>query len=219
MLSSIHTLIIESSQKKAEASAHLPKPGLTGTKWSGLSTRWTVLQISCMVIRIMRYRLVSVAREKMEHGIIYNPLRNELFTATRGQGAQLDNRRIRVSGQTQLENSLVTVGYPSRDLPHFDMWIKCLDAVVIKSAGIRHTGSAALDLAYVACGRTDAYWEPQLKIWDVAAGSLIVREARGLVADFEGNQDFLESGNVICANPKLFNELLMLVKSNLGGIL
>ena len=156
---------------------------------------------------------------KMEHGIIFNPLRNELFTASRGQGAQLDNRRIRVSGQTHLENSLVTVGFPSRDLPHFDVWIKCLDAVVMKSAGIRHTGSAALDLAYVACGRTDAFWEPQLKIWDVAAGSLIVREARGLVADFEGKQDFLENGNVICANPKLFNELLFLIKTSLGGVL
>ncbi len=156
---------------------------------------------------------------RMEHGIIFNPLRNELFTASRGQGAQLDNRRIRVSGQTRLENSLVTVGYPARDLPHYDAWIKCLDAVVMKSAGIRHTGSAALDLAYVACGRTDAFWEPRLKIWDVAAGSLIVREARGLVADFDGKQDFLENGNIICANPKIFNELLFLIKPVLGDVL
>ncbi len=156
---------------------------------------------------------------KMEHGIIFNPLRNELFTASRGQGAQLDNRRIRVSGQTHLENSLVTVGYPARDLPHFELWIKCLDTVVMKSAGIRHTGSAALDLAYVACGRTDAFWEPRLKIWDVAAGSLIVREARGLVADFEGRQNFLENGNIVCANPKIFNELLLLIKTGLGSVL
>ncbi len=155
---------------------------------------------------------------RMEHGIIFNPLRNELFTASRGQGAQLDNRRIRVSGQTQLGNSLVTVGYPARDLPHFDVWLKCLDAVVMKSAGIRHTGSAALDLAYVACGRTDAFWEPGLKIWDVAAGSLIVREARGLVADFDGNQDFLENGNIVCANPKIFNKLLFLIKTTLGEL-
>ncbi len=156
---------------------------------------------------------------RMEHGIIFNPLRNELFTASRGQGAQLDNRRIRVSGQTQLENSLVTVGYPAPDLPHFDVWLKCMDEVVKKSAGIRHTGSTALDLAYIACGRTDAFWQPRLKIWDIAAGSLIVREARGLVADFEGKQDFLENGNIICANPKIFNELLFLIKPVLGDVL
>ena len=156
---------------------------------------------------------------KMEHGIIFNPLRNELFTASRGHGAQLDNRRIRVSGQTELANSLVAVGYPARDLPHFDSWVKCLEAVVMQSAGIRHTGSAALDLAYVACGRADAFWEPRLKIWDVAAGSLIVREARGLVADFEGRQNFLESGNIVCANPRIFNQLLFLIKAGPGGAL
>ncbi len=156
---------------------------------------------------------------RMEHGIIFNPLRNELFTASRGQGAQLDNRRIRVSGQTHLGNSLVTAGYPARDLPHFDVWLKCLDAMVMKSASIRHTGSAALDLAYVACGRTDAFWQPRLNIWNVAAGSLIVREARGLVADFEGNQDFLDNGNIVCANPKIFNELLILIKTTMSGVL
>jgi len=156
---------------------------------------------------------------RMEHGIIFNPLRNELFTASRGQGAQLDNRRIRVSGQTHLGNSLVTIGYPARDLPHFDVWLKCMDEVVKKSAGIRNTGSTALDLAYIACGRTDAFWQPRLKIWDIAAGSLIVREARGLVADFEGNQNFLENGNIVCANPKIFNELLFLIKPTLGEVL
>ena len=145
---------------------------------------------------------------RIQHGIVFDPLRNELFTASQNQGAQLNGRRIRVSGQGSLRASLVTIGYPAREREGYDTWHKCFSTLVPKCASIRHTGSAALDLVYVASGRTDAFFEPALKPWDIAAGSLIVREAKGLVSDFAGNQDFMDSGNILCANPRIFNDLL-----------
>ncbi len=158
---------------------------------------------------------ISIAvqsKNTIEHGVIYDPLRNEIFTASRGQGAQLNGRRIHVSGQTHLSSSLITVGYPNREIQQFENWRKCFNSLLPKVLSIRHTGSAALDLAYVASARTDAFFEPLLKPWDLAAGSLIVREAKGLVADFDGQHDFLESGNIVCANPHIFNELLKLIQ-------
>ena len=152
---------------------------------------------------------------RMEHGIIYDPLRNEMFTASRNQGAQLNSRRIRVSGKNSLKHSIITCGCPSRDIPNFETWLKGFNAVALRAGGIRHTGSAALDLAYVACGRTDAYWQPGLQAWDLAAGSLIVRESRGLISDFDGEQAFLESGNIIAGNPHVFTDLLSHIKTNM----
>jgi myo-inositol-1(or 4)-monophosphatase len=115
-----------------------------------------------------------------------------------------------------LETSLISTGYPNIGIKNFDNWLKCFRTLLPRVASMRHSGSAALDLAYVACGRTDAYWEPQLQIWDVAAGSLIVREAKGLVADFNAGQDFLENGDIVAANQGVFNELMTIVKSKLG---
>lgn len=153
---------------------------------------------------------------RIEYGIIYDPLRDELYTASRGQGAQLNDRRIRMVGHTSMQQSLICAGYPNIDANNFDDWFKCFKMLLPKVAGIQYSGSAALDLAFVASGRTDAFWEPGLKIWDIAAGSLLIREAKGIVADFDGGQDYLESGNIIAANQGLFNELLVLVKSKLG---
>ena len=164
---------------------------------------------------------VSIAvrhKGNIEHGIIFDPLRNELYTASRNQGAQLNNRRIRVSGQDKLSQSIIGTGYPSRDLEYFDTWIQCFNTVIKKSGGIRVSGSAALDLASVASGRTDAFWEPHLKPWDLAAGCLLVREARGFVADFNGEQDFLDSGNVVAANRKIFGDLLTIIRSGSKGL-
>ncbi len=154
---------------------------------------------------------------RIEHGIIFDPLRDEIFTATRGQGAQLNNRRIRVSGQRSLERCLITSGYPTRSMENFDHWIKCFRSLLPRVNNILHSGCAALDLAYVACGRIDGYWEPGLKIWDIAAGSLMVREAKGLVADFSGDQNFLENGNIIATNQGVFSPLLALIKTKTGG--
>ena len=161
---------------------------------------------------------VSIGVEKsgvLEHAVIYDPLRNEMYNASRNEGAQLNGRRIRVSAQPSLRNSLVTTGYPSRNLDNYDTWLACSNLVSRKAAGIRHTGSAALDLAFVASGRVDAFWEPGLNPWDLAAGCLLVREARGLVSDLAGGQDFLDNGSVIAAGSGIFNELLALLKG--GG--
>ena len=129
----------------------------------------------------------------------------------------MNSRRIRVSGKNSLKQSVITCGCPSRDMPNFETWLKAFNAVALRSGGVRHTGSAALDLAYVACGRTDAYWQPGLHIWDIAAGALIVRESRGLVSDFDGEQSFLESGNIIAGNPHVFTDLMSLIKSSTKG--
>ncbi len=153
----------------------------------------------------------------IEHAIIFDPLRDEIFTASRGQGAQLNNRRIRISNRTSIQQSIISVGYPNINIDNFDSWLKCFRAMLSKAGSIRSSGSAALDLAHVACSRTDAFWQADLKIWDVAAGSLLVREAKGLVADFDGNQNFLENGNIIAANQLIFNDLITMVKSRLGS--
>ncbi len=149
----------------------------------------------------------------MQHAIIFDPLREELFTATRGKGAQLNSRRIRTSGKSSLDESLVATGFPLRDMSKLDSSMKILRAVLPKASDIKVSGSAALDLAYVACGRLDGYWETGIQAWDMAAGSLLVREAGGLTADFAGGQSFLETGDIVAANQPMFNELMSIVKS------
>ncbi|MCY3770388.1 MAG: inositol monophosphatase family protein [Gammaproteobacteria bacterium] len=151
---------------------------------------------------------------RMEHGIVFDPLRNEIFHASRGSGAQLNDRRIRVSGQRRLSNSLVLSGFPSRHPGRFDDWMECFRQIFPRVSQSLHSGSAALDLAYVACGRGDAYWESGLDIWDMAAGSLIVREAGGLVTGFQGEQDHLATGCVLAASPGIFSDILGIVKSH-----
>ena len=157
---------------------------------------------------------VSIAVLKgstIEHGVIYDPLRNELFTSSRGQGAQLNDRRIRVSNCGLLELALLGTGFPFRELDRLDQWVKAFRTLTRRSAGIRRTGSAALDLAYVAAGRMDGFWEFGLQPWDMAAGALLIREAGGLISDPAGSQDFLDSGNVVTANPRIFNDLLRII--------
>lgn len=149
----------------------------------------------------------------LEHAIIYDPLRDELFTASRNQGAQLNSRRIRVSGKGNLNESLLGTGFSVRNLEKVDNVMRVMRGLLPRVSNLKISGSAALDLAYVACGRLDGYWEQGINAWDMAAGSLLVREAGGLVADFSGGQDFLERGDVVAANPRLFNELLTVVRT------
>ena len=148
----------------------------------------------------------------VQHGVVYDPCRNDLFTATRGAGAFLNDRRIRVSKTPKLEAALVSTGFPFRDLKNLDQYLAMLRAVTINSAGVRRHGAAALDLAYVACGRFDAFWELGLCAWDLAAGALLIQEAGGLVADLDGNATYLDSGNIVCGTPKVFGQLLKLVE-------
>jgi myo-inositol-1(or 4)-monophosphatase len=165
---------------------------------------------------------VSIAvahRGEIEHGVVYDPLRQEIFTASRGQGAQLDGRRIRVSKRAGLQQSLIGTGFPYRaNLMHIDRYLSMLRAVMLESAGVRRPGSAALDLCYVAAGRIDAFWEIGLSKWDIAAGSLIIREAGGRISDFRGGDGYLDSGNVVAGNPKVYAALSKLLAPFSTGI-
>ncbi|HVY66531.1 MAG TPA: inositol monophosphatase family protein [Gammaproteobacteria bacterium] len=165
---------------------------------------------------------VSIAvahRGEIEHGVVYDPLRQEIFTASRGQGAQLDGRRIRVSKRTSLQQSLIATGFPYRaNLQYLDRYMQMLRAVMLETAGVRRPGSAALDLCYVAAGRVDAFFEFGLSKWDTAAGALMIREAGGRISDFHGTDGYFESGNVVAGNPKIYAALSKLVAPFAAGL-
>src|SRR3990170_3866412 len=147
-------------------------------------------------------------RGALAHAVVYDPGRNELFTASKGGGAFLNDRRIRVSKCTRLDEALVGTGFPYKELTRLDLYSSQLAQLMKNSAGVRRAGAAALDFAYVACGRLDAFWEMGLAAWDIAAGALLVQEAGGLVGDLSGEAGFLESGDITAATPKLFPALL-----------
>ncbi len=147
-------------------------------------------------------------RDALAHGVIYDPIKNELFTASKGRGAFLNDRRIRVSKCLRLGDALVGTGFPFREIGQIERYTGQLKEIMQKSAGVRRAGAAALDLAYVACGRLDAFWEIGLSAWDMAAGALMIQEAGGLVGDLRGEAGYLESGEIACATPKVFPALL-----------
>jgi len=147
--------------------------------------------------------------------VIYDPTRNDLFTATRGRGSFLNETRIRVSKRTRLKSALIGTGFPFRQFEHVDAYLAMLRDVMQNTAGLRRPGAAALDLAYVASGRLDGFWELGLSPWDMAAGALLITEAGGLVGDLQGNDGYLQSGNIVAGNPKLFVELLKLLEPHL----
>src|SRR5262249_12712618 len=151
-------------------------------------------------------------RSVLEQGVIYDPTKNELFTATRGRGAYLNERRIRVSKRIQLGDALIGTGFPFRDFEGLDEYLAMFRALTARTAGLRRAGAAALDIAYVAAGRLDGFWEMGLSPWDMAAGALMVQEAGGLVGDFRGDPGFLESGRIVCGNPKVFAQLLQVIR-------
>lgn len=153
---------------------------------------------------------VSIAvteKGKLMHGVVYDPMRDELFSSSRGDGARLNNYRIRVSKEKELEDSILATGFPYHEFDYVDPYMETLKSFMLKTAGIRRPGSAALDLAYVAAGRVDGYWEMNLKPWDIAAGALIVQEAGGFVTDLQGGNNYLKSGNIIAANPKMLKHM------------
>jgi myo-inositol-1(or 4)-monophosphatase len=157
---------------------------------------------------------VSIALRHREHvtqAVVYDPTRNELFTASRGRGAFMNERRIRVSRRIKLSECLIGTGFPFRSFEHLDEYVQMFRNVAEHTAGIRRPGAAALDLAYVAAGRLDGFWEIGLSPWDMAAGSLLILEAGGLVSDFKGETAYLEEGRIVCGAPKIFPQLLNLV--------
>jgi myo-inositol-1(or 4)-monophosphatase len=147
-------------------------------------------------------------RGRMEHACVYDPMRQELFTASRGDGAQLDGHRIRVSGRTQLSRALVGTGFPFRQVDQeIGPYMNMLGQVIRNTSGVRRPGAAALDLCYVAAGRLDAFFEVHLSPWDLAAGSLIIREAGGIISGLDGSENYMETGHVLCGAPKIYAEL------------
>ena len=154
---------------------------------------------------------VSIAiehRGALAHAVVYDPVKNELFTASKGRGAFLNDRRVRVSKCLRLQDALVGTGFPFKEASRLELYTRQLKRLMQTSAGVRRAGAAALDLAYVACGRLDAFWELGLAPWDMAAGSLLIQEAGGLVGDLAGEAGFMESGDISAGTPKVFAALL-----------
>lgn len=147
-------------------------------------------------------------RGRLELAVVYDPERDELFTAERGRGAQLNQQRIRVSSRDRLNGALLGTGFPFRQSAYLDAYLDSFRKLFAETAGVRRAGSAALDLAYVACGRLDGFWEMGLKPWDIAAGLLLVREAGGIVTDFSGGESSLETGHVIAGAPRVHTAML-----------
>jgi myo-inositol-1(or 4)-monophosphatase len=165
---------------------------------------------------------VSIAlkhKGKLEVAVIYDPLRDELFTAKRGGGAALNNRKLRVTTPTSLTGALIGTGFPFKSDRHLDAYVGMFRALTTECAGIRRAGAAALDLAYVAAGRLDGFWEIGIMEWDMAAGILLIKEAGGVVTDFSFNDNYLESGNVIAGSPKMHQLMYQLIQPHVTDAL
>ena len=157
---------------------------------------------------------ISIAlqqRGQITQAVVYDPTRNDLFTASKGAGAYLNEKRIRVSKRDKIADALIGTGFPFRDTKGLDEYVKMFRIMTENCAGLRRPGAAALDLAYVACGRLDGFFEKGLKPWDIAAGSLLITEAGGIVGTFDGEADYLYKGDVIAGNPKVFSQQVNLL--------
>jgi myo-inositol-1(or 4)-monophosphatase len=158
---------------------------------------------------------VSIAMHhhgRQEVAVVYDPLRDELFTAIRGSGAQLNGRRLRVSKAKGLDGALIGTGFPFKDQTYVDAYLNMFKVLLPRAAGIRRAGSAALDLAYVAAGRLDGFWEIGLKPWDMAAGILLIQESGGIIGDLRGGPNFYTSGNVVTGNARVFEGLVTAIR-------
>jgi myo-inositol-1(or 4)-monophosphatase len=160
---------------------------------------------------------VSIAlarRGVLEHAVVFDPTRNELLTASKGAGAYLNDRRIRVSKRTRLGEALIGTGFPFRQFDNVESYLAMFRELTQKTAGLRRPGAASLDLAYVACGRLDGFWELGLSPWDIAGGALLITEAGGLVCDLAGESDYLKTGNLVAATPKVLAQLLPVIQAH-----
>jgi myo-inositol-1(or 4)-monophosphatase len=157
---------------------------------------------------------VSIAlavKGKVEQAVVYDPTRNDLFTATKGRGAYLNNRRIRVAKRTQLKDCLISTGFPYRPDDDINTYLRLMGEMIQRTAGLRRPGAAALDLAYVAAGYTDGFFELGLQPWDVAAGSLLITEAGGLIGNFSGESNFLEQRECMAGNPRIYGQMVSIL--------
>ena len=156
---------------------------------------------------------------RMEHAVVYDPLRQELFTASRGNGAQLDGRKIRVSGLINLDRALIGTGFPFRELDlEISPYLEMLTKTIRNTSGVRRAGAAALDLCYVAAGRLDGFFETGLAPWDLAAGGLIIREAGGMISGLDGSENFLETGHVLTGTPRIYREMAKLCATEIKSL-
>ncbi len=166
---------------------------------------------------------VSIAlqsRGRLEQAVVFDPTRNDLFTSTRGRGAFLNDRRLRVSKRIRLKECLISTGFPFRDGDDFNAYLSMMSQVMTRTAGLRIPGAAALDLAYVAAGFSDGFFETGLHPWDMAAGALLITEAGGLVGNFTGEADFLQQRECLAASPKIYGQLVTLLQpySKFAGV-
>jgi myo-inositol-1(or 4)-monophosphatase len=192
--------------------------GLAAGKDSGSDYQWIIdpLDGTTNFIHGFPQYSVSIAlsyKGQLNQAVVYDTLRNEMFTASKGGGAYLNERRIRVTKCAKMEEALLGTGFPFRVFDHSGPYIGIFKEFTQRSAGIRRLGSAALDLAYVACGRLDGFWEFGLMPWDMAAGCLLISEAGGLVSDLSGGEDYLKTGNLVAGTPKVFSQILQVVDS------
>ena len=164
--------------------------------------------------------LACTYKGQLEHAVIFDPIKHEEFTASRGKGAMLNGRRMRVSHRKSLDGALIGTGIPFNGyaFDNIEPYLACLRAVAGQTAGIRRAGSAALDLAYLAAGRFDGFWEVSLKPWDIAAGVLLIKESGGMVADFKGGNDFMKTGNIVGGTTKTFKPLLSIVGKHMAAV-
>ncbi len=191
--------------------------GVSGTSGDAIPEyQWIIdpLDGTTNFIHGMPQYAISIAlaqRGQITQAVVFDPNRNELFTASKGSGAFLNDRRIRVSRCARLSDALIGTGFPYRNFDHMDAYLSIFRELCEQSSGIRRPGAAALDLAWIACGRMDGFWEFGLSPWDIAAGSLLITEAGGLVSDLSGEADYLKYGNLIAGTPKVFAPLLKIV--------
>lgn len=198
--------------------------GLQPGSGDGADYLWVIdpLDGTTNFIRGVPHYAVSIAckyRGRLEHGVVLDPVRQEEFTASRGRGAALNGKRMRVSPRKSLEGALLGTGFPFREgqLDSLDSYLGMFRSLVGQTAGLRRCGAASLDLAYVAAGRYDAFWEFGLSEWDMAAGALLVQEAGGLVSDFTGNHQFLDKGHIVAGNTKCFKAVLTAIQPHLNA--
>ncbi|GAB3482931.1 type III secretion system regulator SuhB [Azotobacter salinestris] len=196
--------------------------GLQPGSGEGADYQWIIdpLDGTTNFLRGVPHYAVSIAckyKGRLEHAVVLDPVRQEEFTASRGNGAALNGRRIRVSPRKSLDGALLGTGFPFRDsqLEYLENYLGMFRALTGQTAGIRRAGAASLDLAYVAAGRYDAFWEFGLSEWDMAAGALLIQEAGGLVSDFAGGHEFLEKGHVVAGNTKCFKAVLTAIQPHL----
>ena len=186
--------------------------------------RWIIdpLDGTTNFIHGMPQYAVSIALEhrgQMQSAVVFDPVRNEMFTASRGRGAFLNDRRIRVSRRAKLGEALLGTGFPYRVWDHVDAYLGMFKSLMEKTSGLRRPGAAALDLAYVACGRFDGFFEIGLSPWDIAGGSLLVSEAGGLVGNLQGETGYMESGNLVAATPRIYPAILQAIEPHLTDAL